>query len=320
MSIDPDILAKQRFKINPGFMLFPGLLVAGCLACVYLISISFVPDAGKFCELFNTNCLSIISSEYGSIFIFSSSSLGLAYYIFLLSFLCLHFVFQDKKRLPLEFITVSGTIGLMASLFYLHIYFKTPETCIACLFVHMVNFVFFICCLVFFTASPKGERPGKPGKRENRAGVYAAFSLLISVSVLFGINIAETRYMLENEKNKGSENLEFARYLHDNAQKHSFQIIENDKVIGDKRSLHQIVLIQKEGCSQCKKAKEQLIPLVKKNPDVLSIVIKNYSDIPQNKLEQMGITKAPMVFFNGQEAAGWSLPGFFDAYIEDCGC
>lgn len=217
--------------------------------------------------------------------------------------------------------SLSGGIGLLASLYYLYIlYFKTPGSCIACLFVHMVNFIFFICCIVFFAALPRQIDPKKLGITAKRSGLNAVFSLLVSVTVLFGINIAETRYMLENEKIKGSENLEFARYRHDTSPKHSFEIAENDEVIGDKRSLHQIVLIEKEGCSQCKKAKALLIPLVKKNLDLVSIVIKNYSGISQNKLEKIGVTKVPAVFFNGQEAAGWSLPGFFDTYMEDCGC
>jgi len=293
--------------------------IVGILLCAYLLSVAFIPDAGKFCELLGTDCLSVIGSEYAKVFIFSSSSVGLAYFIFQLTILVgQRWIWPGKGNSPLPLFMISGGLALLASCYYLFLFlFMISDKCIACYGVHLINFLFFSLCLFWFRN--KKLNPAKMLKAYT-SGEWLAVCItcLFSIILLLCVNIVETRFQLGVEQQKGSMNLSFAHYRHSMATKHEFQINKEDTVYGNKAiAFHEIVLVYKDGCGQCLKAKEKLIPIAEENPDTIYLVLKKYSHFPAEVIEILNITHVPMVFVNGREAEGWDLPDFFADYIAD---
>lgn len=297
------------------------LFVVGFLLCAYLVSLSFVPDAGKFCEVFKTDCLGVITSGYSKIFIFSSSSIGLAYFAFQLIILFGYpLIDQRIGRLPLPLLMITGSMAFGASCYYIYLFlFVVPDTCIACYGVHFINFLFFVFCLLRCFGFLKSRVTDWRGAFGGRGWLVLYCSAVTPLIILLAVTLAETRFQLQFEQQKGSKNLSFAQYLHHTAPKHKFEINKEDAVYGSETALHEIVLIYKKGCGQCRRAKEKLIPFTQGFPDAVYLVLKNFSTIPKTRLKELQVKHVPMVFVNGREAKGWDLPGFFDEYL-DCGC
>ena len=85
--------SSQKYDCFP-FWRVAVLVGGGIIFCAYLINLSYFNETGKFCELFGTDCSSVIHSAYGSIWGISTACLGLSYFIFHLSLLI------GLKRIP----------------------------------------------------------------------------------------------------------------------------------------------------------------------------------------------------------------------------
>jgi uncharacterized membrane protein/glutaredoxin len=301
------------------------LNIAGILFCVYLLYLSFFSEAGLFCELFGTDCQSVIHSKYGRFFGLSTASLGLGYF-------CFHLLLPIgmKKVRPLNhgFMIRTGLVvssfGLAFSLFYVYaLMVVLDERCVACFCVHLLNIILFLQYLFLFVKVEKNPDKCYLKGFCMDAGVMAVFAvtLLISTNIVFGSNFFETKFQLEREQEKLKENLTYHEYLYGKSKQHQFDVNVGDHVIGEKGiAIHQIVLLYKDGCKHCGKAKKKLSRIVKKNENAVYLLLKNVKSLSRTQLEELKAARVPSVFVDGKMAAGWDVPGFLDKFTEDCGC
>ena len=296
----------------------------GILLCTYLVYLSVNTDAGHFCELFGSDCTSVIRSDFGQLGEISVASLGLGYFVFHFSFL----LALKNKIIRSHAGNVCtcgfGLIGLAFSIYCIYILAAVLKlTCIACYAVHAVNLLLFgVYVLLFYRISPPSEnnRP-HPSVRETGMVRIGAFSLLLAINFILAANLLDTRQQLSVERHKTVNNLLYYRFLYDTAKPNHFTIEPQDSVFGEKGiAVHQIILLFKDGCLYCKKAKEKLTATVEKHELSVYLVLKNASSMSPVKLKDLNVARLPAVFIDGKLAEGWELPGFLDPFLEDCGC
>ena len=294
------------------------LYLTGSLVCIYLVYLSIAGGADFMCQVFQTDCLGVIRSDYSTLAGMSVSSLGFGYFLVLL----LLIIFSGVHPF-IPFIAVLLNIaGVFASIYFLYVLnIFLSVGCSWCYGVHGVNL---IALSVIFTgwkqSGNKGKKNAQNQKNPGNPMVLILFCLVFVSSVL-GVNLFETHHALTIEKQKLSNNLFYHQYHFDEQIKHEFIIDPGDNVIGEKAiALHQIVLIYRDGCSSCKQSKEKLSALVKDHGMAIYLLLKNVDTLPKTLLEVLNITHVPVVFIDGKQADGWELPGFMDPFVEDCGC
>jgi len=290
-----------------------GMLISG-----YLVSLSIREGGGAFCELLAGNCLSVITSDYGSFLGLSVSSMGLGYFALQFSLLALGRLRGSEAALaPFSF--ALSLIAAAVSLFFIYVMIRMlHERCIACYGVHAINFA-----ALGLSARHCRRLAGGLGAalKAGRPGIEIPLAVLAGLSLLLAVNLAEAHHLLRLEQEKLAGNLQYHRYLYQTAPKHVFSVEPTDRIEGDPDyATHQVVLIHKDGCRHCEQAREKLTSLVKDHDLALYLVMRNYKDVLPEKLKELGVTRAPAVFIDGQRAEGWDIPEFMKEFAEDCGC
>ena len=312
---------KTQAPVFP-FVRVAVLISGGIGFCLYLIYLSYFSEAGRFCEIFGTDCTSVIHSAYGSFGGISTATLGLSYFVFQLLFLL------GLKRVRVdapEIITVAAfmlsSAGFAFSLYFIYLLKAVlKQSCFACYGVHFINAALFVEYLVRFI----GARRRRAKLRlttfflDPKCIAAGVFSLLIALNVAFGASLLEARYHLAAERRKLQENLQYHQYLYQSSNYQEFEIAPTDIVVGEKGvAIHQIVMLFKDNCDHCRKAKETLSALVREHEMAIYLVLKNVKDFTPDQLEKLQVTKTPAIFIDGKLAVGWEMPGFLDEFTED---
>jgi uncharacterized membrane protein/glutaredoxin len=307
------------------FLRFAVLIGCGISSCLYLNFLSYFSEAGRFCEIFGTNCSAVVHSRYGSLGGIPTASLGLSYFIFHLSVLV---GFNRSRTDNPEIITVAGfllsVIGLASSLYFVYL-LKTVlnQSCLACYGVHFINAVLFVQYLILVIRDRRllSRHRLVASYLQPKTIVVGAFSLLVSLNVVLGANLLETKYQLASEREKLHENLQYYKYLYNKSENHEFEIVPSDILFGEKGvAIHQIVMLYKDSCNHCRLAREKLSHIVNQNDMAVYLVLKNVEGFTLHQLKKLGVTKAPAVFIDGKMAVGWEIPGFLNEFTNDCGC
>ena len=304
------------------FPILPLLFSVGLILCAYLVLLTFRPNAGHLCAIFGSDCSAAVASDYAKIASFSSASLGFSYFTFQLLLIALGPRLLRKE--PFDRLVFLQSIPALGALLF-SIYFAwlllfiLPESCAACMGVHLINL------LVILTLAFRlfRLRPRLPISQEQLRNMLIPFtgSALTAFTVLLAINLAETRYLLRLEQAKASRNLEYARFLYKQEKTVDFSISPDDEVFGDKAlAVHCIVLIYKDGCPHCRAAREKLIPIAMEHPETIYLITKNYDTLQDKSIGDQPIRNVPLIYVDGKRAEGWELPEFFRPFIEDCGC
>lgn len=300
------------------------LISLGILLCTYLVYLSVNTDAGHLCELFKSDCTSVIRSDYGRLGDISVASLGLGYFVF-------HFCFLlavKNKTIRIHAAKVCTCwfclFGLAFSIYCIFLLAAVlKQNCIACYAVHAVNLLLFVVYVLFFyrIIPPSERNRTHPSLRKTGLVSIASISLLVAINVGLATNLLDARQQLSFERSKTVNNLLYYRYLYDTAKPKFFLIEPQDKVIGEKGiAVHQIILFFKDGCPYCNKANEKLTGMVEKHEMSVYLVIKNVRSLSPDNLNNLNVARLPAVFIDGKLAEGWEVPGFLDPFLEDCGC
>ena len=307
-----------------GFVSALVLITLGILLCTYLVYLSVNADAVHFCELFGSECTSVVRSDYGRLGEISVSSLGLGYFVFHFCFLLAVKLKNIRSHAGKVFTCGFCLIGLTFSIYCIYLLASVmKQTCIACYAVHAVNLLLFVVyVLLYYRIIPPSEKNCTyPSIRKTGFAGIISISLLVAVNVVIVTTLLEAKQQLAFERSKTANNLLYYRYLYDTAKPTNFLIEPQDKVIGEKGiAVHQIILFFKDGCPHCKMAKEKLTAMVEKHEMSVYLVIKNVRSLSAGNLNHLNVTRFPTVFVDGKLAEGWEVPGFLDPFFEDCGC
>jgi len=301
------------------------LIGGGICFCLYLIYLSYFSSAGRFCELFGTDCSAVIQSDFGSFGGISTASLGLSYFVFHLSLLIGFKRFHAERP---EMITTAAfflsTAGLACSLYFIFLLkVVLKQGCFACYGVHFINALLFVQYLIRIIRDRRliARHRLCAFIFESKSVAAIVFSLLVALNVVFGANFLEARHHLDSERQKLNENLQYYQYLYHTAEYHEFDIVPADEVIGEiGLAIHQIVMFYKDSCNHCRKAKEKLSAIVQENDMAVYLVLKNVKDFTPHQLQALNVSQTPTVFIDGKKAAGWEVPGFLNEFTRDCGC
>jgi glutaredoxin len=255
----------------------------------------------------------------------STATWGLGYFAFQIFFLVgLKWLKKDfgPAQMPIPFLF--SIFAVLLGFYFIYILtFILKERCLACYGVHTINGLLLIMNVYYLvrTGDALHRKYLKSYFLNAQTAAITLISLLLATNIVSGANLLETKYHLQEERKKLSENLQYYSYLHNQSKAHEFTIAPTDKVIGEKAiALHQILLVYKDGCSHCERAKTKLSLSVRKHHLAVYLVMKNIDSLSKAQLKQFGITRVPVVFIDGKRADGWEMPGFMDAYFEDCGC
>ena len=318
--MDKDGLINDKIALKAAVLLY-GL---GAAFSGYLVFIHVFNDAGRFCEMLQTDCLGVIQSEYGLLFGLSAASYGLGYFTFQLALIYGLSRSPTRSAIGMAYVILPFNVSAaMFSLYYTYVLKSVLYTgCAACYGVHLVNLS--ALCLTL-TLLFRGERYGLNKLKEylslTKAARLTIISFQIGLIVFLGANLIETRHQLGIEQKKISENLQYYRYLYKKEAAHVFKINPEDTLIGDQDySIHQIVLIYKDGCSHCQIAEKKLSEIVRNHDMAVHLILKNFKNISKTQLDELKVTKTPAVFINGRYAKGWEVHGFMSEFAEDCGC
>lgn len=295
--------ALARYCLIPLYGI--GLFLSGSL-----FSLHFQDGAGAFCDLFSSDCLSTITSVYGSVAGFPVSTLAIGY--FTLQLLSV----APPRYQSVLLIRTGNFIALLASMWFIYLMTMVlHETCVLCYGVHMINLIAFLTSLALVSGKSIFALRHHQSLSTHIAPVLAA---LLACSIT---NLAIARHQVTEERRKTTENVSYLKYMHLRSQEHSFSIEPDDAVIGKPGlAQHQITLIYKDGCLYCTKAKEELSRTVGTYPTAVYLLLKDYRKISRQRLEEIEVKRAPAVFIDGRRAEGWDVPGFLAPYTEDCGC
>lgn len=147
----------------------------------------------------------------------------------------------------------------------------------------------------------------------------AAFAVALNVTM--AASLVEARRELAFERDKMKGNLAYYQYLHDSSTRLAFSIGPEDQVVGEPAiALHQIVCYYRDECRHCSAAKAHLKALVNAHDTAVYLILKNVRHIPRERLQTVHVSQVPAVFVDGKRAEGWEVAGFFDRYVNDCGC
>lgn len=301
------------------------LYVLGVVASLYLYIIVFYSDAGKFCEIFKTDCLSVLNSEYSQLFGISNSTIGLGYFFFNLLVLSLYPGISSRNYFAESLILISvNFFAVCFSIYYIYILKAVlQEACFGCYVIHAINFI----TLVFNAFALKTGYNNQTFQLIyksllNKTSIlFLTIVILFISNIIFGLNLIETKVKLSKEKKVISESLNYFLYQYNKSPKYKIKDNIDDVTVGFKNEqLHQIVLIYKEKCKHCKDAKDYLIPLIKKFPNNAYLVLKNFNNFTEPELKKMEISRVPAVLIDGKLALGWNIKGFMKEFIEECEC
>ena len=303
---------------------FAGLNVLGWGLSAYLAALSAYSEAGRLCDLLGGDCLGAVHSEYGRIFGLSLASIGLGYFTFQLTLTILLIRRRSPIMEELEGVQLLGAAAaLSASLYFAYVLrFVLRQDCIACYGVHAINAAVFTLCLMrHFRTRRNLFLPSFQRLRIHVLKPALVLPLLLASNAVLAAGFLETNLLLHKEQEKIQANLDYYRYRHQSARFVNFAISPGDAVVGEPgMGLHQIVLLHKEGCSHCRRAKELLSDIVRKNNKTVYLVVKETSRLSGPALEEAGVRHVPAVFVDGRHAEGWQVPGFLEQFTEDCRC
>jgi uncharacterized membrane protein/glutaredoxin len=312
---------KMRGRGSRQFLLLALLYGVGAVVSLYLFRLGLDKDGGEFCELLQSNCLSVIASDFGVLWDFPVAGYGAAYF-----FMQLGLLFTVRRNRPSGDwrtwvpLLAGNLLAVAASLFFIYVMrVLLKDECILCYAVHIINVLSLaLLCTLFLQNNPRGSEED-PGRLAGGWGY--GMPLLLALTIFLGLNLFATQKQLMAEQKKLGTNLNYFQYLYRNSPLHPIPITANDQVVGDPDvAIHQIVLIYKDGCRHCLAAEEKLAEEVKKNPEGVYLVMKNFRNFSAEELDKLGISRAPVVFINGKKAEGWDVPGFLDEFTAGCGC
>lgn len=293
----------------------------GAVLCLYILVLGSGPSDSGFCELFKSDCASVLQSEFAAWSGFPVASFGLGYFVMQFALVAAGFLQRrDGRGHHWTVVFANNLIGAAAGLYFIYLLTTVlKEFCLLCSAVHLVNFL-----ALAIAGRHILLHKGRPEPRKIAASLTVgpvSFALLLSLVVFLGANLHATRNELVNEKKNLGENLGFSEYQYRNSPYRQFAWGPDEEIVGDRRrAVHEIVLFYKDGCKHCKKAREKLVGLVQKYPREVYLVLKNTKEVPPELLKELQIDRVPEVFINGKRAAGWDIPGFLDKYTEDCDC
>jgi uncharacterized membrane protein/glutaredoxin len=290
-----------------------------------LTLLSFSTDAGYFCELVGTDCVSVIGSDHGKVLGLSIATLGLGFF---LGQAVLLIAARNRSAGPAVnyLLLAAGAAGLLFSGYLIYVMrVVLGQDCLACYGGHAANACALTCLVVRSIRLGPNERRINPrwAAQDGPLPAFIALSILSATTVIFGLNWLEARHHLSAERARLRDNLEYYRYLYESAQPLQLRVEAGDTVVGERAvAPHQIVLFYKRGCVHCQAAREKLTAVVQRHENAVHLIVKDVQRLPDAEHTRLKNQTAqlPAVFINGKHAAGWEVPGFLERFTQDCGC
>lgn len=293
------------------------LAIIGGLCSIYLSSLSFFGAESKLCELFGSDCNSVINTQYGKLFELPVSLLGISYsLVIIISEL---FTAKNRNVDTIIMTAVSGAAFFGSIFFSFVMLFVIKQTCIVCYTVHATNTVLFALYLLRL----RKVLPLDLSLSSLITGIiersYTCFAPALIALLL--IDHAYLATSLQKERKKLDDNVNYYLYLYEKSKLTEIPVEVEDEIYGEQETASiKIMLIYKDGCPHCVEAKKKLTALFYKNIGTVCLIFKNKKHSTKEELQSWGIQKVPAVIIDDHPARGWDSPGFLNYIVDNCDC
>jgi len=226
------------------------------------------------------NCDAILLTEYSTLFGYvSSAALGLAGFTFVL-WCSISALFDERLRKVSWTMLVAyffAAIGFSWYYAYIMMY-EVDFICTWCIVVHVINFVSLITVIAFSVRHKKDFLLKEVSTLGERVFfIVAAVTVPAVVFLMAGIAEKTLKYQdLKVQHEELSNDTAVAMALIKSSATYDVPIDKDDPVFGSPQAPFAIIFFSDFQCPACAKSEKILKDLVRRNPNILRLVFKNY--------------------------------------------